>query len=48
MSLTFIEETLEYVAEAVAELFSPNHDNYPSTGYQPFEGEPYKDKPSLE
>lgn len=28
------------LAEAVLEIFSPNHDDYPATGMQPFSGEP--------
>jgi len=40
MSLKFVEETLEYIAEAVVELFSPNHDSYPNIGVHPFDGEP--------
>ena len=28
------------LAEAVLELFSPSHDDYPATGLQPFSGDP--------
>ncbi len=28
------------LAEAVLELFSPNHDDYPNSGVQPFSGDP--------
>lgn len=28
------------LAEAVLEIFSPNHDDYPATGMQSFSGEP--------
>ena len=28
------------LAEAVLELFSPSHDNYPAIGVQPFTGDP--------
>lgn len=28
------------IVEAVLELFSPDHDDYPATGAQPFSGEP--------
>ncbi len=44
MNIHFLEETVEYVAQAVMEIFSPNHDNYPSIGVQPFEGEPDKER----
>ncbi|MGQ4646393.1 isochorismate synthase [Lyngbya aestuarii] len=44
MSINFgLEKTLEYIAEAALELFSPNHDTYPLTGIQPFDGEPWKE-----
>lgn len=32
-----------FIAEAVLELFSPVHDDYPATGAQPFTGEPNRD-----
>ncbi|MEM8807878.1 MAG: Nif11-like leader peptide family natural product precursor [Cyanobacteria bacterium P01_G01_bin.38] len=28
------------LAEAVVEVFSPEHDDYPATGVQPFSGDP--------
>ncbi|MBE7384500.1 MAG: Nif11-like leader peptide family natural product precursor [Leptolyngbya sp. SIO1E4] len=28
------------LAEAILELFSPDHDDYPATGVQPFTGDP--------
>ena len=34
--------TLDYLAEASLEVFSPNHDSYPETGIQPFEGDFYE------
>lgn len=36
--------TVGYLAEATMEVFSPNHDSYPNTGIQPYEGDPYKGK----
>jgi hypothetical protein len=39
-----LELTLDYLIEATMEVFSPNHDSYPNTGVQPFEGDPYKGK----
>ncbi|MGJ3251013.1 MAG: Nif11-like leader peptide family natural product precursor [Elainellaceae cyanobacterium] len=32
------------LAEAVLEIFSPEHDNYPTTGTQPFSGEPNRNR----
>lgn len=29
------------LVEAILELFSPSHDDYPSTGVQPFSGDPH-------
>jgi hypothetical protein len=34
-----VQEILRYLIEAVLEVFSPNHDDYPTTGIQPFSGE---------
>ncbi|WP_278000287.1 isochorismate synthase [Nodosilinea sp. LEGE 07088] len=31
-----------YITEAALEVFSPNHDSYPSIGIQPFDGEAYR------
>ncbi len=40
MSIKFttfgLEKSLGYVTEAALEVFSPNHDSYPSIGVQPF------------
>lgn len=35
---------LGYVTEAALEVFSPNHDSYPSIGVQPFDGDPWKER----
>lgn len=32
------------LAEAVLEIFSPNHDNYPAVGVQPYDGEPNRNR----
>ncbi|MBE9078250.1 Nif11-like leader peptide family natural product precursor [Romeria aff. gracilis LEGE 07310] len=32
------------LAEAVIELFSPDHDDYPVSGVQPFSGDPNPDR----
>lgn len=34
-----VQQTLGYLIEAVLEVFSPDHDDYPATGIQPFSGE---------
>lgn len=39
-----IEQSIEYISDAVVEIFSPNHDDYPEIGIQPFEGSYYKKK----
>ncbi|AFZ31817.1 hypothetical protein Glo7428_3333 [Gloeocapsa sp. PCC 7428] len=35
---------VQYIWEAVSRIFSPSEDRYPTTGVQPFEGEPADDK----
>lgn len=32
----------QYLSEAVARIFGPNDDEYPSSGVQPFLGKPFK------
>jgi predicted ribosomally synthesized peptide with nif11-like leader len=32
------------LAKAVLEIFSPNHDHFPSVGWQPFSGQPNSKK----
>ena len=34
-----IGSAISYFFDGCIELFSPNHDDYPLTGVQPFEGE---------
>lgn len=34
------QKVFRYITSAAARIFSPNDDNYPATGVQPFEGEP--------
>ncbi len=38
------QKVIYYISGAVSRIFSPRDDNYPSTGVQPFEGEPPEDK----
>jgi hypothetical protein len=37
------ESITQYISEAVARIFGPTDDEYPLTGVQPFEGEPFKE-----
>lgn len=34
-----ISRILSYLSEGIARIFSPDRDEYPETGVQPFEGE---------
>lgn len=36
-----LKDTFKYLFTGVAKIFQPSDDNYPETGVQPFEGEPY-------
>lgn len=36
-----LRDAISYVYEGVTGLFSPNRDEYPNTGVQPFSGDPY-------
>jgi hypothetical protein len=37
-----IDNVIGYVSGAVSRIFGLDDDNYPTTGVQPFTGEPYK------
>jgi hypothetical protein len=32
-------QVIDYIYGAAAKIFSPNQDNYPATGVQPYEGD---------
>ncbi|MDJ1180228.1 hypothetical protein PJF56_15295 [Roseofilum sp. BLCC_M91] len=34
-----LNDLMMYMSDAIGEIFSPNHDQYPSVGVQPFNGE---------
>jgi hypothetical protein len=38
-----IQGTIQFLAEAVTRLFSPNDDQYPAVGVQPFDGDAYSE-----
>ncbi len=40
----WIQDTVKYLRDGVARLFQPTEDDYPETGVQPFEGEPYDER----
>lgn len=42
----FIRDLVQYITEGFARIFSPNSDEYPEVGVQPFESEPYQPKES--
>jgi hypothetical protein len=37
-----LREFVQYITEGFARIFGPNDDEYPSTGVQPYEGDPYQ------
>ncbi len=41
--LNAIRDAIQYLSEGASRLFSPSKDEYPATGVQPFEGEPYSE-----
>ncbi len=34
------QQVIHYISSAAIRIFSPNDDNYPATGVQPYEGDP--------
>lgn len=43
-----IVNLFQYVTEAFARIFGPSDDQYPLIGIQPFEGDPYQPKSSID
>ncbi len=41
---TRIQEMLQYVWDGVNMIFKPRDDDYPTTGVQPFEGDPARER----
>jgi hypothetical protein len=39
-----LQQAFQNIWEAVIRIFSPREDDYPESGVQPYEGEPYKEK----
>ncbi len=37
----WLQNVVQYLTNGVSRLFQPTNDDYPKTGAQPFEGEPY-------
>ena len=40
----WLQNLIQYIGTGVSRIFSPSEDDYPETGVQPFEGDPYKEK----
>jgi len=41
---SWLQNLVQSIWNDVGKLFQPTNDDYPETGVQPFEGEPYDDK----
>ncbi len=39
-----IEEMVRYLSEAFIRVFSPDKDDYPKVGNQPYQAEPYHER----
>ncbi|MGK7872536.1 MAG: hypothetical protein AB4426_04265 [Xenococcaceae cyanobacterium] len=39
----WLQQGIDYIVRGVARIFSARDDEYPETGVQPFEGEPYSE-----
>ncbi len=42
--LSWIQNMVKSLWKDVGNLFKPTEDDYPESGVQPFQGEPYEDK----
>ena len=36
-------DAIQYISEGAARIFSPRDDQYPKTGVQPFDGDPFSE-----
>jgi hypothetical protein len=43
----WLKDTVQFLWRGTIRLFSPSDDNYPETGIQPFEGEPYEENEKI-
>lgn len=39
-----LQQLFQYLGSGIKRIFAPNDDDYPTTGVQPFEGEPYSEE----
>lgn len=37
----WLQNVVQYIWDGVSRLFKPSDDDYPQSGVQPFEGDPY-------
>ena len=42
--LQWLQNTVQSILQGVSRIFQPTDDDYPQSGVQPFEGEPYNDR----
>lgn len=40
----WLQQLVQYIGGGIRRIFGPSDDDYPKTGVQPFEGEPYQEK----
>jgi hypothetical protein len=43
-----VQEAFQFVIEGASRIFAPDNNVYPETGVQPFEGDPYNEKKSVD
>ena len=41
---TWLQDTVQSILNGVSRLFQPSDDDYPRSGVQPFEGDPYDER----
>ena len=42
--MQWVQDIVQSIWNGVSRLFQPTNDDYPTTGVQPFSGEPYNDR----
>ncbi|MDJ0691834.1 MAG: isochorismate synthase [Xenococcaceae cyanobacterium MO_188.B32] len=41
---TWLQDAVQSILKGVSRIFQPTDDDYPKSGVQPFEGEPYNER----
>ncbi|MEM7769870.1 MAG: isochorismate synthase [Cyanobacteria bacterium P01_E01_bin.6] len=43
-----VQDALQFVLEGASRIFAPDRDEYPETGMQPYDGDPYDERHTVD